>query len=262
MTYKPSFAAAIVLALGVIGLATTACEDGVSTGGGPAYVRTLHLAGEVGAVDILADGAYVFDIRAGYEPAPAVGADVGQTLLASDVSFAQGTDYVPVLPGALSAAVRVAGVPYGAPLLRVQQEVESGRFYTLVVVVSGGQNESFLLDDAPWDGAGSGARVVNAAGDETKVDVWVLPGDGRATRVGGRLEVGQTAGYFPFDGGTQLGLDENQDAVPDLFFDVPLVDQGEAVTLFAVSHGGSLGIVSQDMDGVANLSIAAPAPGR
>lgn len=245
-------AAVAIVFVGAFGLLGAACESPEDVNG-PAYVRVVHLANSVGAVDIHADGGYSFDIGSGYGRTPAVGADEVKTIVAQGLTYRSSTDYVPVLPGAALLEARSAGIPYGEPLLTIDAELSSGLHYTIVVLETQAGPSTLLMNDEEWDGQGTAARFVHAAESLPGVDLWVIPASGEAQRIANRLSSGQAVGYFAVENGARLGLDANRDGAPDAQFEVSQVSKGKTVSLFAVSTAGTLTLLVQGSAG--ELSI-------
>ncbi|MCU0661705.1 MAG: DUF4397 domain-containing protein [Myxococcota bacterium] len=233
-----------ILSVSAFGLAGAACEspDDIS---GPAYVRVVHLAQSVGAVDVQTDGGYSFDLGAGFEPAPAVGADEVRTAIAQNLAFRTSTGYVPVLPGDAVLEARSAGIRFGEPLFSIQADLRAGLRYTVVVLETERGPSTLVLNDEEWEGQGTAARFVHAAESLPGVDVWVTSASGDAERIANRVSAGQVVGYFQVETGARLALDADRDGAPDAVFDLAQLSDSGSLSLFAIVAAGRVTLLAQ-----------------
>jgi len=203
-----------------------------------AFIRVLHLSPDAPAVDIYADGA----------------------LVASDLPYPKGTDYLEVPAGTYTFDVSPAGTSVDDSVLTVADlALSAGERYTAVAFNKAADIEALALVDDLSDLAADNIRVraIHAAVDVGAVDIWNLPEDGEPAMLYDNVPFGAVGDYFDLPAGAYtLGFDVDEDAVPDLIFSLPALAAGTVANVFAVSDEDGLSLLAQ-LDGDATAEIAA-----
>jgi len=215
-------------------------DDPDSSSGEPAAdasVRVLHLGVNAPAVDIFANGTGpVFN----------------------GLEFRNSTAYAPVPAGDYTFEVSVSGSPAEEAVLAPELSLEEDTAYTAVAIGDLNETEGApglqaiaLVDDDTDLGEGDvRITVVHAAPAVGQVDIWEISGDPIPL-----LEDVDFAAIAPLDdlpaGPLELGIDVNDDAMPDLTFSVdatPLA--GTQLNVFANNdENGGVALVIQLPDG-------------
>lgn len=196
-----------------------------------AELRVLHLSPDAPAVDVYVDGLA--------EP------------VVSGLAFGEGTGYLEVPAGTYTVRVTPAGSgPEDAVLVVAGLELAANGAYTAVALDTVAEIGALaLFDDNEGIAAGSfRAQVVHAASGVGQVDIWEVSGE-------------PTPLFVDFDFGASvvadlptsaynLGVDVDNDAIPDLTFGIPALPDGSFSNVYAVNDSeGAVYLLAQLEDG-------------
>ena len=213
-----------------------------------AEVRAVHLSPDAPDVDVYVDGSLAF----------------------SGITFAWGTEYADVEPGDRRIDVAASGMPVSTAVLSVEGlPLEVGKSYTVVAYDRVGSIAALALEDSYADLAAGSIRVraIHTAAGVGDVDVWAMaPGAGWA-KLSDDLAFGSASEPADVPAGAYVvGLDVDDDGVPDLTFDLPGLVSGTVANVFAAADdAGEVFLLAQLRDGNAvriDPSTAARPTGR
>lgn len=207
-----------------------------------AYIRVLHLSPDAPGVDVYVNGA---------------------TRVVENLKFLEGTDYLEVEEGTYSFNITPAGSPASSSVLDINDlPLEGEQYYTAVAF---GALESIqaipLVDD--YDGLDSGnirVRAIHAAEAVGQVDIWVIPETGNPSILYENVDFGVAGDYLDLPAAAYtLGFDLDNDASPDVIFDVPAMQAGTVANIFAVNDStGAVTLQAQLQDGAVAEIAARP----
>ncbi|MEM9461302.1 MAG: DUF4397 domain-containing protein [Myxococcota bacterium] len=193
-----------------------------------AHIRVMHLGVQVPAVDIFANG-------------------IGPVF--SHLQFRHSTPYATVPAGDNTFEVSLAGAPVEDAVLAPILTLDAGFDYTAVAIgdLFGAQpvQAIVLVDDATNIAADSvRVNVAHAAPAVGQVDIWELSTGALLLE---NVDFGTSGTLDVPAAPLTLGLDANDDAIPDIIFHVdasPLA--GAPINLYANNDaGGSVALVAQ-----------------
>jgi hypothetical protein len=198
-----------------------------------ANLRALHLSPDAGPVDIFLNQAAT----------PAV----------SNLVFEAGTGYLEVAPDSYRIDVSANGSSAGQSVLNVPSlALEENRSYTAVVYGPVAAVKSLeLLDDDSGLGAGNiRVRAIHTAAAVGQVDIWNIPNNGAPATLYTDVDYGVAGGYMDLPAGAYtIGFDVDNNATPDVVFDLPSLPAGTVANVFAVSQGSAVFLIAQLQDG-------------
>jgi hypothetical protein len=193
-------------------------------------LRALHLGVGAPAVDV-----FVND-----DPTPVV----------TNLAFTEGTGYLDVPPGAYKIDVAPTGDGIGAAInLATDLALAAGTKYTAAAVDTLADLAGLALVDDDLGIAADQIRlqVVHAAPGVGEVDIWELSGPAML------LEDVPFTGSGVLDlpvGAYEIGIDVDNDAVPDLAFAIPELPGGSLYNVYAANEaGGAVFLLAQLPDG-------------
>lgn len=200
---------------------------------GSADVRVLHLSPDAPAVDVFVD-----------QTTPAA---------VSGLAFLEGTDYISLDPGSYRIDVSASGSAPSQSVLTVPNlDLQDAASYTAVAYGNLASISALaLLDDDSNLSTGSiRVRAIHTAVGVGQVDIWNIPASGSPSVLYADVDFGVAGGYLDLPAGTYtIGFDVDNDATPDVVFDLPALAAGTVANVFAVSQGGSVFLVAQLQDG-------------
>jgi len=183
-----------------------------------AQLRVLHLSPDAPNVDIFVNG----------DPTAAI----------ADLSFLQGTGYFEVAAGSYTFDIAPFGAGIDASVLNIPGlALMSGSSYSAVAYGRVAQLTAMALTDDSAGLAGDRIRVqvAHAASAVGEVDIWNITG-GQATALLENVPFGAAAVLPDLPVASyDVGIDANNDGVPDLTYTIPELPGGTFVNLFAVS---------------------------
>ena len=197
-----------------------------------AEVRAVHLSPNAPDVDVYVDGSLAF----------------------SGITFAWGTEYADVEPGERRIDVAAAGMPAATAVLSVDGlPLEIGKSYTVVAYDRVESIAALALEDS-YDELPPGnirVRAIHTASGVGDVDVWAMAPGAAWTRLADDLGFGTATDFADVPAGAYvLGLDVDDDGVPDLTFDLPGLVSGTVANVFAAADdAGAVFLLAQLRDG-------------
>ena len=228
-----SLAAVLVIALGM--LAVSCGDDSTpkdTENTYDAYLRALHLVTDGPAVDILANG---------------------ETNVVSDLSYGQGTAYQMLKVGMYDFDVVPMGGTVADSVLSITGvDLVKDLNYTAIAYGSAANIKSLILQDTYTDlqEGDVRVRVIHTAGGLGEVDVWNIPIDATPVLLYENLTYGQVGNYMDIGPGTYtLGIDVDNDANPDMAFNMPQLNAGDVINVFVVKDNDGIYLLGQAQDG-------------
>jgi hypothetical protein len=199
---------------------TSAGGDG--EGGGAtemARVRVMHLSPDAPNVDVFVDE--------------------GATPVVENLEFPEGTEYLEVPPGTSAFDVAATGGSAADAVLTIPDlELEAGESYTAIAFDELANVQALALVDDYADLASGEIRVraIHTAVGVGQVDIWNVPESGEPAPLWTDLDFGTAGEALDLDAGAYtVGIDVDDDEMPDLTFELPDLDAGTVVNVFAVA---------------------------
>jgi hypothetical protein len=196
-------------------------------------VRVLHLSPDAPGVDVFANG--------GDEP------------VVENLEFPDGTEYLDVPAGTYTFDIAPAGTSADDAVLTVPDlELEAGSSYTAVAFDELASISALaLVDDAEGLDAGDiRIRAIHTAAGVGEVDIWDVTNPGSPSPLYEDVDFGVAGDAIDVPAGAySVGIDIDDDATPDLTFDLPALDGGTLVNLYAVAADGDVFLLAQLPDG-------------
>jgi len=209
------------LPLGLVAIGLIGCDDDAEP---TAEVRVLHLSPDAPAVDVVVDDA-----------TPAA---------VTSLAYKSATPYLTLPAGPHDFSVRAAGTTTVALALN-DLTLAEGQRYTAVAWGEGGVMPALIDDSLEGLAAGSlRVNVIHAADGVGQVDVWNVPESGAPTPLITDFDEGEQDQLDLPAAAYRVGIDVNDDASPDLLFQLPALPAGQVVDLFAVKDADSVYLVA------------------
>lgn len=93
-------------------------------------------------------------------------------------------------------------------------------------------------------------RAIHAAAGVGQVDIWNIPEVGDPAMLYTDVDYGAAGDYLDIPAGAyKLGIDTNNDAIPDLVFQTPDLPEESIINVFAVKDGADVFLIAQFQDG-------------
>jgi hypothetical protein len=226
---------ALAAILPLVTLPTAACddEDNDAPDPGTAQLRVVHLSPDAPAVDVWVDG----EARA-----------------VESLAFGEGTDYLTLDVASYDFAVSAAGTSAAESVLDIDAvSLSKDERYTVVAFDSLSSIQALLLEEDTM-GVGSGdirIRAIHTAVGVGEVDIWNIPESGDPAPLYEDVGFGVAGAYLDLPAAAYtIGFDVDNDASPDLVFDIPALPAGTVANVFAVaSDSGEVYLHAQLQDG-------------
>jgi hypothetical protein len=209
----------LILGVACLGLSSSGCgDDDTEVSKDKAYLRVLHLSPDAPGVDVYANGT---------------------SKVVNNLMFLEGTSYLEVEAGTYDFNITATGSPASQSVLDIDALVLSkDTYYTAVAFDALGSIKAMpLVDD--YDGLDSGnirVRAIHAAEAVGQVDIWVIPETGNPSILYENVDFGVAGDYLDLPAAAYtLGFDLDDDATPDVIFDVPALAAGTIANVFAVN---------------------------
>ncbi len=161
----------------------------------------------------------------------------GQPLFGA-VSFPQSSSYASISVSEGTLAVTTDGTA-ATSVLEAPLSFEDGRSYTAVAFGRvAGIGALFFEDDTSDLAAGNiRVRAIHGAPDVGQVDVYAVAGDGSTTPLLSDVDFGDVAAPLDVPAGAYtLGVDVDDDATPDLYFELPELEAGTLANLYVTQE--------------------------
>ncbi len=201
----------------------------------------VHLSADAPAVDVLADGA---------------------DRVVTGLAFGEGTAYLTVDEGTYDFAVVPAGGAVDDSVLDINDlMLEADGYYTAVAYGELASISALLLED-DFDGLDAGnirVRAIHTASAVGEVDIWNIPETGDPAPLYENVPFGVAGDYLDLPAAAYtLGFDVDNDASPDVIFELPALPAGTVANVFAVSDTSGVYLLAQLEDGT--LARVDPTP--
>jgi hypothetical protein len=131
-------------------------------------------------------------------------------------------------------------------------ELSGGSSYTAVAFDELASIQGLTLEDdyEALDASDIRVRAIHVASAVGQVDIWNVPNQGSPTLLYENVDFGVAGGYTDLTAGAYtLGFDVDDDASPDLLFDLPALAGGTVANVFAVSDATDVFLLAQLGDG-------------
>lgn len=198
-----------------------------------ANLRVLHLSPDAPAVDVF--------LNQGTMPA------------VSNLTFKAGTSYAQVAPGNYRIDISANGNTAGQSVLNVPSlALEPSRSYTAVAYGNLASIRALALvdDKSALESGKIRVRAIHTAAAVGQVDIWNIPGNGAPAPLYEDVDFGVAGGYLDLPAGAYtLGFDVDNDATPDVVFELPALAAGTVANVFAVTEGSTVFLLAQLQDG-------------
>jgi hypothetical protein len=207
-------------------------------------IRVLHLSPDAPAVDVWVDGAL---------------------LAVEDLAFPEGTDYLDIESGTYDFQVAPADTAADQAVLQIDGlMLEPDKDYTAIAYDALADIKALAIED-DTSGLAAGdirVRAIHVAAGVGQVDIWNLPEMGDPAPLYENVDFGAVGNYIDLPAGAYtLGFDVDDDAAPDVVFNLPELPAGTVANVFAVTDAeGALSLKAQ-LDDSAVASIV-PAIGQ
>ena len=239
-----NLAVPLVLMALAVGCSDDDDENPMAPDPGESFVRALHLSPDSPAVDVFL----------GSGP-PAV----------EDLMFPSGTGYLTVEAGTYDLAVSAAGMGAGSAVLTVPGlRLDEGVRYTAVAFDNLLSIQALaLVDDLSSPGAGNiRVRAIHTAVGVGEVDIWNVPASGDPAPLYTDVDFGDAGDFLTIPAGAyRLGIDIDDDMVPDLLYSLPSLPAGTVANVFAVNDGVDVFLLAQLGDGsTVRVNADGPSP--
>ena len=205
----------LMLALwGVIG-----CD---STSANRSDLRVVHLSPDAPALDVFVGGA--------------------QRII-QGVSFPNGTTYQTLDSGVVTFDVTPTGARPIANIVRFQDVMlVADAAYTMVIYNVVASIDGLLLEDdlSSLLGGNIRLRVMHAAAGVGQVDILNILTAGSPSLLYDNLDLGEAGGAVELPAGTYtLGIDVDNDGMPEFEFTLPNLNAGDIANIFATTDNGN-----------------------
>ena len=200
-------------------------------------LRVVHLSPDAPAVTPLFAGA----------PLPELGA----------IRFPSSSDYAAISVAEGELAVTTDGT-VGTSVLSAPLTFEDGRSYTAVAFGKVASLGALFFEDDRRGLAASDIRVraIHGAPDVGQVDLFNVAADGTASRLLADVDFGDVAEPLDLPAGAYtLGVDVNDDASPDLYFELPALEGGTLANVYVTQEAGGDVFVLAQLDGATTARI-------
>jgi hypothetical protein len=204
-------------------------------------IRVLHLSPDAPGVDIWVDG-------------------IGRAI--EDLRFPQGTDYVELESGTYTFRVLPTGGTVEQSVLDIENLIlEPDQRYTAVAFGPLNSIQALaLVDDTSGLAMGDiRIRPIHTAVGVGQVDIWYLPEMGAPALLYEDVDFGAVGNFLDLPAAAYtLGFDVDNDASPDVIFNIPELPAGTVANVFAVTDAtGDLSLKAQlDSSAIASIDPA------
>jgi hypothetical protein len=196
--------------------------------------------------------------------APTIDAFLGEALVVDGLAFTQGTTNLGAEAGQADISVSAAGAGLESAVASLtNQRIEEGKSYTAFAFGELASVQLSLVEDSTQGLASSQVRVrvIHTASGVGNVNVYVEPDVGAPQAIVEDLRYGNAAS--PVDVAPEpftAGIDVDDDGKSDLIYEIPALEPGTVVNVFATKGlDGNVSLIAQ-LPGDATASIASDLP--
>ncbi len=196
--------------------------------------------------------------------APTIDAFLGDALVVNGLAFTQGTTNLGAEAGQADIFVSAEGAGVESAVASLtNQRIEDGKSYTAFAFGELSSVQLSLIEDSVQGLASNQVRVrvIHAASGVGNVNVYVEPDTGAPQAIVEDLRYGNAAA--PVDIAPvafTAGIDVDDDGQSDLLYEIPALEPGTTVNVFATKGlDGSVSLIAQ-LPGDATASIASTLP--
>lgn len=198
-----------------------------------AHIRVLHLSPDAPAVDVWVNTT---------------------TQAVSSLEFPDTTSFLDLVPGTYTFDVAPAGTSAASSVLNIPDVALTAGTYVTAVAYDflAGITPLALADDfSPLDMNMMRVRAIHTASGVGEVDIWAIPEMGSPSILWENVGLGDAGSYIEIPiGPVTLGIDVNNDASPDLIYDIPSLPSDTIANVFAVRDpSGNVFLIAQLMSG-------------
>lgn len=197
-----------------------------------ASIRAIHLSPDAPAVDVYVNA---------------------ETKAFADLMYEESTVYAELDPGTYTIDVTAKDDTVENSVLQVADlMLEVDKYYTAVAYKMLAGIEALLLEDDMSEVMAGKIRVraIHAADGVGEVDIWNVSDMENPTMLYENVALGAVGDYAELDAGAYaLGFDVDDDAMPDLVYQLPALDAGAIVNIFALKDGDDVYLLAQLGDG-------------
>ncbi|MCY0989217.1 DUF4397 domain-containing protein [Nannocystis sp. ILAH1] len=174
-----------------------------------------------------------------------------------EIAFPASTDYASISVPAGKIDITTDGT-VATSVLSADLTFEEGASYTAAAIGRVADLTALVFKD-DRDGLADDeirVRAIHGAPDVGPVDVYQVAADGSATSILSDLDFGDAAD--PLDlppGAYTLGVDVNDDAKPDLYFELPELPGGTLANVYVTQEDGGQPFVLAQLDGATTARI-------
>lgn len=200
-------------------------------------LRVVHLSPDAPAVTPLFDGAAVPEL--------------------TSVEFGSSTNYAAISVPDGELEITTDGTA-GSSVLEVPLTFEDGHSYTAVAIGRVASLDALFFED---DASGLAAtdirvRAIHGAPDVGQVDVYNVAEDGTTTSLLEDVDFGDVSEPLDLPAGAYtLGVDVNDDASPDLYFQLPALEAGTLANVYVTQEDGGDVFALAQLDGATTARI-------
>ncbi len=235
------FGRGVLVAVLGIGLSAAGCsDDGDGTTFEPpedvmeareTQVRALHLSDDGPAVDLWLDGDRVAAV--------------------DGLAFGVGTEYLTIAAGPHTFDITPAGGALSDSVLTADVDLPEDQWSTVVAFDTVSALQAMVLVDDPSDLADGDIRIrpIHTARGVGEVDVWNIPKEGAPVALYSDVDFGVAGEYLDLPAAAYtLGIDVDDDMVPELIFEIPALAAGTVANVFAVSDDSGVYLLAQTLE--------------
>ena len=206
-------------------------------------LRAIHLSPDAPAVDVFLNQ--------------------GSSAAVSALAFRDGTVYLEVDEGTYRIDIAPTGQTANDAVLTVDNlPLNKASYYTAVAYGPVASIQALALED-DFTGLADGnirVRAIHTASGVGQVDIWNVTAGVTPAALYTDVDYGVAGAYLDLPAGAySLGFDVDDDAVPDLVYDLPALAAGTVANVFAVAEGSDVYLIAQFADGTTAKIDATPA---
>lgn len=178
------------------------------------FIRVIHLAPTTPAVDVYVNS---------------------EILAFSDIAFEEGTPYAALPPATYDFQVTLTGET--DPALEINDFAMAADTYYTAAAINEAVEILPLVDDYADLAEGNiRVRAIHAAAAVGEVDIWLIPDGDDPTPLWEDVPFKGVGEYLDVPASAlTIGFDVDDDATPDVIFDIPALAAGTVANVFAVS---------------------------